>query len=418
MVKRHLVLGCGPAGLKAADKIRETNGDYEIKLVSMEDSLPYCPASLPYLLAGRIREEDLWLRDEDYFLKKGISFTKGKQAVRVLPDKKCVIYKDGDVDEYDALLIATGAETSTPHIEGLKDINILNFRTLTDYLRLNSMLSSKTVVAIIGAGMVAIEIAMALVERGINVKIIGRGRPLRSYFDEQPGTYIADILTKYGIQITTGKKLVTARQLKDSIEVVSDDGQVFEANLLINCSGVTPRISFVEGSGIKINQGIVVDSQLGANISGIFAAGDVAEAPDFFHGLMGISAILPSATDQGRIAGENMSGKNNNYKGWIPMNLVNLFDKTICSLGLHKPRKSEGIIMEEKDDEKRYFKRLVFEEGELVGAMFVNSEIEPGIIRYLIEHKVKVGRYKELLFYETNDVSHWLMLENEKHKTA
>jgi len=418
MVKRQLVLGCGPAGLKAAEKIRETNDDYEVKLVSLENCLPYCPASLPYLVAGRIGEEDLWLRDEDYFLKKGISFTKGKQAVRVLPDKRRVIYQDGDVDEYDALLIATGAQPSMPLIERFKDINILNFHTLTDYRRLNSMLSSQTVVAIIGAGMVAIEIAMALVERGINVKIIGRGRPLRSYFDEQPGTYITDILTNYGIQITTGKKLAIARQLKDSIEVVSDDGQVFEANLLINCSGVTPRISFLEGSGIKINQGIIVDRQLGTNINGILAAGDVAEAPDFFHGLIGISAILPSATDQGRIAGENMSGKNNNYKGWIPMNLFNLFDNTICSLGLHKPRKSEGVIMEEKDDGKRYFKRLVFEEGELVGAMFVNSEIEPGIIRYIIEHKVKVERNKELLFYETNDVSRWLMLENEKHEMA
>jgi phenylglyoxylate dehydrogenase epsilon subunit len=416
MRDKYLIIGSGPAGLKAAEKIREINGAKEVKLVSKEDCMPYCPAALPYLLAGRMKEDDMWLRDEGHFRRKDITFVRGKKIVQLVPDKKQVIYQDGDIDEYETLLIATGAQTSLPPVEGISGVNVLGFRTIGDCKELNGKLNRNTHVTILGAGMVAVELAMALIERGNKVQILGRGRPLRSYFDEESGAYVRAVMVDHGVQIATGKKIKRVQEQGDTIEVVCADGDVVETNLLICCAGVEPRIPFLDGTGVQVNQGIVVDNRLRTNIQGIYAAGDVAETPDFFNREYGINAILPNALDQGGIAGINMTGREERYKGWIPMNVVNLVGSIFFSIGFSGMRKGKGItIKEEKQEEKRYFKRLVFEAGRLVGGMFVNTDVDPGIIRYLIEHRIDVGDYIEPLFYETRDLSRWLMLEAERH---
>ena len=100
MKRKHIIIGSGPAALSAVDQIRCLNRDDEIKVVSKENTRPYSPAVLPYLLAGRTAEGDIWLRDEAYFKEMNVTFAGNKEVIKVLPDKKKVLYNDGDIDEY------------------------------------------------------------------------------------------------------------------------------------------------------------------------------------------------------------------------------------------------------------------------------------------------------------------------------
>ncbi|MFC2073081.1 NAD(P)/FAD-dependent oxidoreductase [Chloroflexota bacterium] len=415
---KHIIIGSGPAALSAVDKIRSLNEDDEIKIVSRENNLPYSPAILPHLLAGRTTEDDIWLRDKEYFRKTKVTFASGKEVTQVLPENKQVVYRDGDVDEYDNLLIASGAEPATLPIKGLNEDGFLNFHTLDDYYGLNRMLEGGTEVAILGAGMVAMELAMALAEKGNKVKVIGRGRPLRAYFDEQAGGYIRDIFVNNGVQITTGKNIREVKIYRQGIEVDCVDGDVFKADLLVSCLGVRPRLALLEGSGIRVNQGILVDNQMRTNLENIYAAGDVAEAPDFFYKRPGISAVLPSAIAQGKVAGANMAGEKCNYEGWISMNLLNIFENSAFSVGITMPKDDDGEMFEEKDDGKRYFKRLITRDNKIFGAMFVNVELDPGVILYLIEKRVDIGAYKEVLFEQPKEISRWLMLKTERREAS
>jgi phenylglyoxylate dehydrogenase epsilon subunit len=415
---KHIIIGSGPAALSAVDKIRSLNQDDEIRVVSREGTLPYSPAILPYLLAGRTTENDMWLRGEEYFREMKVNFTRGKETVRVLPDKKQIVYRDGDVDEYDDLLIASGAEPVTLPIKGLNENGFLSFHTLDDYYSLKEVSEGGKDVAILGAGMIAMELALALVERGNRVKVIGRGRPLRVYFNEQAGGYIRDLFVSHGVQITTGKNIREVKKSKYGIEVHCAGGEVFEADLLVSCLGVKPKLSLVEGSGISVNQGILVNNRMRTNLEGIYAAGDVAEAPDFFYNRSGISAILPNAIAQGKVAGANMAGEECSYEGWISMNLLNIFGNLACSIGIAVPEDDGEEVLEEKDDTKRYFKRLVTRNNKLIGAMFINVELDPGVILYLIEKRVDIGAYKEALFEQPREVSCWLMLETERRDTT
>jgi phenylglyoxylate dehydrogenase epsilon subunit len=412
--RKHIIIGAGPAALSAVDKIRSLNQADEIKVVSREDTMPYCPAILPYLVAGRTTRDDVWLRDEEYFRMMNVDFVRAREVVQVLPDKKQVVYRDGNTDRYHSLLIAVGAEPVTLPEMSLNDDSVLKFHGLGDYYRLKALLEDGRDVAILGAGMVALELAVALAEKGNKVKVIGRGRPLRVYFNEQAGGYIRDILIDHGVEITTGKSIKEVKKHRHGVEVHCDDGEVFNTGLLVSCLGVKPRLSLVEGSGIRVNQGILVNNQMKTNVEDVYAAGDVAEAPSFSGNRAGISAILPSAIAQGSVAGANMAGEECYYEGWIPMNLLKIFGNSAFSIGITMPEDGEGEVREEKDDKKRYFKRLVTRDHNLIGAMFVNVDLDPGVISYLIEKKVDIGSHKEALLAQPAEVSRWLMLKTER----
>jgi phenylglyoxylate dehydrogenase epsilon subunit len=150
----------------------------------------------------------------------------------------------------------------------------------------------------------------------------------------------------------------------------------------------------------------------------VYAAGDVAEAPDFFTGQPGMNQIIESAVDEGRIAGANMAGEINDYEGWISSNIFNFFGHTAFSAGLSMPADTRYEVLQEKDEGKARYKKLVYDEGKLVGAMFLNVDLDPGVLLYLIRKRVDVSDHKQLLLEQPREISRWLMLETEQKEAA
>ena len=417
--KKHLIIGCGSAALSALEKIRSLNQEDEIKLVSMEDCLPYSPTALPYLLAGRVNEDNIWIKGEGYFEDMNANLLRGKEVVKIVPDKKQVIYSDGESEQYDNLLITTGSDSIKPKIRGLDDDIFLGFHTLEDYHKLVQKLSNKTKVVILGAGLVGMEVAASLSERGHDVIILEKeNQILPLYFDQPASDYINDIFLEQGINIITGNEVIEIQRSQNGLGIICADSKTFHADVLIVCVGVASRISLLDGSGIKTNKGILVDSHMKTNIDGIYAAGDVAESIDFFTKKPGINAIIPSAVAQGKVAGSNMASEEMNFEGSISMNVFNFFGNMASSVGTSMPTKDSEQAMERDDKKNRYFKRFVFSGNNLIGAMFINEEVDPGVIRYLIENKVPIDDNKELLLNKTKEVSRWLMLKTEEAQTA
>src|SRR4030042_5116137 len=101
MTKKHLIIGCGTAALSAAKKIRSIAREDEIKLVTMEDCLPYSPASLPYLLSGRLKEDSLWVTNDPLLQEWRFDLARGKEVVGLKVDQKGGIYQDGGQERYD-----------------------------------------------------------------------------------------------------------------------------------------------------------------------------------------------------------------------------------------------------------------------------------------------------------------------------
>jgi phenylglyoxylate dehydrogenase epsilon subunit len=408
--KKHLIIGCGSAALSALEKIRAVDSENEVKLVTMDDYPPYSPASLPYLLAGRITEADLWMRDEDYFKNLRGTFVRGKEVIRVLSGKKKVIYHDGTSDSYDSLLIASGSEPITPPIKGIDAIGVQDFRTLADCRALLRQLKRKKNIAVLGAGTAGMKIAAVLLEKGCHVSVIENEKNvLPLYFNEEAGVYIKDIFTRRKARLLTGNAVTAVKRESGRIRIILSDGGSLDADILINAAGVKSRVSFLEGTGIKINNGILVDRRMRTSVENIYAAGDVAEARDFFSGKTKMNGIIPSAVIQGRVAGANMVGSDAEYEGGIPMMVLNFLGNRVFSIGLPMARYKSVQVLKQKDDRNRRFRKLVFDGDRLIGGMFMNEKIDPGIILYLIKSRADMKHHKEALFERTKPLSNpWL----------
>jgi len=412
MTKKHLIIGCGTAALSAAKKIRSMNRDDQIRLVTKEHTFPYSPAALPYLLSGRLKEGNLWLADDSLLHELGFQLEKSKELVGVIPENKEVIYRDGGRESFDTLLIATGSDATRPPIKGLDPEKFACLHTYEDCQKLLTRLNGKKEVTVYGGGMVALETATALIERGLRVRIVVRSRIARGYFDEEVGTFIEGVLRQKGAEICAGNKIEETHGKKDRTEVVLSDGRSLQTDLLINCIGVEPRMNYLKGTGILTRRGVLVDKQLRTNLPDIYAAGDVAEAHDFFSGQVGVNAIAPTAIQQGKVAGANMAGEETEDKGWIPMNVFRFFGHTTFSIGLSSQSSSQILKHKDKAD---VYKELVIQEKRLVGARFIDAEVDPGIFRYLMEEKVDVGPYKDVLLERPREMSRWLAMQAERN---
>ena len=409
MTRRHLIIGTGPAALSALDAIRRATGQDEVTLVGREDCLPYSPASLPYVLAGSLDEEAMWLRDHQYFNRLGATLVLGREVVRVSPEGKSVTFHDGTTLSYDTLLIASGAEPVNPPIPGLREAGPHTFRTLADCRRLVADLAGTGPVAILGAGLVGIHLAAALLARGHEVQVIEKERGiLPACLVGEAQSYLAEVLQERGGRLITGESVKHVERRGTRIEIALS-GASLVTDMLVNATGVSGRVAFLEGTGMKTAAGIPVDRRMETGTDSVYAAGDVAEAPDFFTGESGPCAFTRSAVVQGSVAGTNMAGGKAEYEGGIPMTAFSFFGNRVFSIGL-LDSPGEGQVVTQSDARGGAFRRLVFSGDRLVGAILVNDTADPGVVLELVRRRVDLAPHMAALLEGTQPLSEpWMV---------
>jgi len=180
------------------------------------------------------------------------------------------------------------------------------------------------------------------------------------------------------------------------LQVALADGRSLPADIYLSAVGVDPNLDFLEGSGIELGRGILVDANLQSSVPGVYAAGDVAEATDCLNGKRQLNAIQPNAVDQGRIAALNMAGRPARFKGSFVFNVLTTLGLVSSSFG-----EWEGVPggeFTEVLDEARYrYINLQFDGDRLVGANTVGFTDHVGAFRGLIEGRLRLGRWKQRL---------------------
>ena len=228
---------------------------------------------------------------------------------------------------------------------------------------------------------------------------------------------IGDAFSDQGVEILTGREVVKVEGGPGRTDVICSNGESSRTDLLLSCTGVRARTAFLKDSGIRLNHGVVVDERMETDQEGIFAAGDVAESFPFGKTQRGMNPILFTALAQGKVAGENMAGARSEYKGWIPMNVFRFFGNTAVSVGASGAERGEYDVMEETDRASRRLRQLVFSDGLLAGATFINEDINPGLFWQIIERRLDLSKYRDLLFKRPGEASAWLIHEHEKGKS-
>jgi NAD(P)H-nitrite reductase large subunit len=399
---KHLILGNGPAGVIAAETLRRTDSQCEILMVGNEDAPPYSRMAIPYLLEENIDESGTYLRkNPDHFRNLDIHQLHGR-AVSLNTEERKVLFQDGHSETYDRLLIATGSHPIRPPIPGIDLPNVHTCWTLEDARAISTLTKPGARVVQLGAGFIGCIILEALSIRGVELTVVERDdRMVPRMMTPKAGGMIKRWVENKGIRVQTsaGVERIDQTSAGAPLCVSLSNGKTQECDAVIVSAGVAPNTGFLEGSPVHVAQGILVNDALQTSVPEIYAAGDVAEAPDLFTGTHLVSAIQPNAADQAQVAAINMAGGKSRLKGALAINVLDTLGLIATSFGQWEGvgEREGGSGVERVDEAAFRYLSLQFQKDVLIGATSIGWTEHVGVLRGLIQSQIRLGEHKKAL---------------------
>jgi NADPH-dependent 2,4-dienoyl-CoA reductase/sulfur reductase-like enzyme/nitrite reductase/ring-hydroxylating ferredoxin subunit len=301
-----VIIGGGAAGFAAAQRLRDLGYAGGLALLSADDRAPYDRPNLSKdYLAGEADPAWMPLKDEAFYRDNRIDLRLSGRAVSIDIDTRRVTLADGATLDYDALLLATGAEPNRPRTSGFDHTNVHVLRSQADCDSLIRAVEGVRTVAVIGASFIGLETAASLRKRGLDVHVVAPGAlPLAGKLGPELGQFIQTLHERHGVQFHLKRK-VTAY---DGKSLTLDDGSTLAADRVVLGVGVKPRLELAESAGLTVDKGVIVDRCLQTSAARVFAAGDIARYPDPRSGQPIRIEHWVASERQGQIAAANMLG--------------------------------------------------------------------------------------------------------------
>ena len=399
---KHLILGNGPAGVIAAETIRQRAPHDEIVMVGSENAPPYSRMAIPYLLMGNIEEPGTYLRkDPNHFEKLKIQQVHGK-AISINPKAKKLFLEgqEGVPIAFDRLLIATGSVPVRPPVPGMDLPGVHPCWTLEDARAIAKLAKPGSRVLQMGAGFIGCIILEALANRKVELTVVEMGdRMVPRMMTEVAGGMIKQWVQNKGVQVYTDTRVEEIVGSGSGLTVKLSNGKAIEVDLVISATGVRPNIEYLNSSGLEIERGVLVNERMQSSDVNIYAAGDVTESIDFSTGERLVNAIQPNAAEQARIAAINMTGGDAQSLGALQINVLDTLGLISSSFGLWSGA-AGGDHIEMVDSAGHKYLRLEFLEDVLIGATCVGTTEHIGVLRGLIQGKIALGEWKKILMEE------------------
>jgi NADPH-dependent 2,4-dienoyl-CoA reductase/sulfur reductase-like enzyme/rhodanese-related sulfurtransferase len=352
---RVLIVGSVACGPKVACRLKRLDPSAEITILERGRDISYGACGMPYFISGMVdRIEALSetpvgvFRDVGFFEKvKDVEILCQREAVAIDRNEKAVRARDTETGaestlSYDKLVLATGGRPVTPPIPGIDAKGVQSFHSLRDADRLDTVLGSSNVenVVLVGAGLVGIEMAEALIERGLKVTMIEMfDWVMPALLDEEIGRLAGKHLRAKGVNLVMGspvREFVTDGDEK--LIAVKTEESEFPAELALVAIGVRPNNELAAEAGLAIaaNGGIVINEYCQTSDPNIYAGGDCVASP-YLHPVMGRPLFTPqgsTSNKQGRTIANHIAGKVESFPGVLGTVICKAFDFTIGRAGL------------------------------------------------------------------------------------
>jgi NAD(P)H-nitrite reductase large subunit len=397
----YVIIGNSVAAVGAIRGIRAIDQQGNITVISRERHTAYGRPLISYLLGGLITEKRMPYLPADFYEQHRVNLLLNSEVVTVDCGKKQVKLAGGDAVPFDRLLVATGGDPFIPPIVGLSDKEkVFTFTTWDDAAKLKGLAADIEKVVVIGGGLIGLKAAEGLHLLGKRVTIVEMAdRILSAAFDRPAGRIVAKKMKANGIDVITEDTVVRVEGEGAGITGVTlKSGDFIPCDTVVVAIGVRPAAGFLKGSAVEVNRGIVVNDSMATSVKEVYAAGDVAEARDFFTGSKNPMPIWPDAYIQGDIAGTSMAGGTKSYCGGLAMNSIEFFKVSTISMGITNPSDpAEYEVLTYLDTENYQYRKIVLQGNLLVGAVLVGNVDRAGICAGLIREKVDVTPFKDRL---------------------
>lgn len=400
----YLIIGCGVAGVNAATEIKKIEPDSAVLIVSREPVCFYSRVLLTRYIEGKVDEERLILRGEQWFDEQKIDLICGDEAAEVDFSNKLVRTVKGAGIRYKKILISGGVEPRIIPVPGGDLENVYYLWTLEQANKIKQRIAEvkkmpkerqRAVVA--GGGFICQTLVKIFADQGLETHLLMRGEYYWSKFiGPEAGEAINKHLIDNGIILHKETAIKKILPKQDGLDIVFNSGESLEAPMAVIGVGTLPNTAWLEGSGLEIDNGIVVDERMRASTADVYAAGDIANFYDVIYGGRHRQGNWVNAGEQGRIAGINMAGGSEVYRK-VTSFTVDIFGLNLVFLGTcGLISGDETIVRENKKDGSVI--ELYLKESRIIGAMLMDSPAVRGLIEQAIKDKITLNKDDKLNF--------------------
>jgi 3-phenylpropionate/trans-cinnamate dioxygenase ferredoxin reductase subunit len=369
MSTTFVIVGAGMAGGKAVETLREEGFDGRIVLLGAEPERPYerPPLSKDYLRGEADRSAVYLQENGNWYAEHDVELRESTTAASLDVGGRAVVLADGERVDYDALLLATGAEPKRPPIPGTDLDGVHVLRTFEDSDTLRAVIDRGGRLVVVGAGWIGCEVAASARQKGMEVALVEpQSVPLQGVLGPELGAFYRDVHADHGVALHLGSGVEAIEGDGRAERVRTSDGTVLECDAVVLGVGVAPRTALAEGA-LDVDNGILVDASLRASADGVFAAGDVANHDHPLFGRLRVEHWA-NALEQGPSAARAMLGQDAVYER-VPYFFSDQYDVGMEYAGHSRP--GDEVVFR-GDPATREFIAFWLRDGRVTAGMNVN----------------------------------------------
>lgn len=407
MTASFVIVGDGVAGSSAAETIREHDADADVTVLTEEGEALYNRILIKEFAKGKLPEAPISIHDESWYEDRNIDLRLNTLVTDLDPDAHTITTHDGDVIEYDALLVAAGGTPNQLPVQNAAADGIHHFWTFQDARGIREHAEAAETGVVVGAGLLGIDLAAICGAQDVDAHYLMRGNRWWRYgLGLEGAEIIHDGLREMGVT-PVFESGVDHFEVDDSGHVtaaIDPDGERFEAEFVGVAIGLDFNVEFLQDTDIELDDGIVVDEHMRTNLEDVYAAGDITRYYDTILEEYAQNGSWGSAKQQGTVAGETMVAEVTDTEPdepfrWVSSYSITHFDFPFLSFGF--PDRGDDSC------ERRYseteYRRLTFQDGKLIGGVLIGDLAPQSHYKRLIREEREVADQQETLLAEEFD---------------
>lgn len=394
---RLVLIGNGLAGMRCLEDLLDMAPDrYEVTVIGEEPWGNYNRIMLSPVLSGEKTIEDIMLHPPKWYDDKGINFIAGDKAVKIDRPRKVVYTEKGQAVDYDRLILATGSAPFIPPVQGVDLKGVLTFRDIYDVNTMIEYCGSKTNAVVIGGGLLGLEAAYGLKQRGMNVTVLHlMDRIMERQLDGRASQLLRHSIEQKGIQIITeaNTEALIGDENGHVKQIRLKDGTVLDADLVVFAVGIRPNIALAQSAGLRCNRGVLVNDTMQTFDPSIYAVGECIEHRGQTFGL------VEPLWGQAFICATHLAEHGSlTFKAPTVPTQLKVSGVDVFSAGNFEPKDDyEDIIL--NDEKRQIYKRIIIQNDRVIGAVLFGDTEDGMWYAELIADQTPVSSFRNKLLF-------------------
>ncbi|EXB27835.1 nitrite reductase [NAD(P)H], small subunit [Acinetobacter baumannii 1437282] len=396
-----VLIGNGLAGMRCLEDLLDMAPDrYDVTVIGEEPWGNYNRIMLSPVLSGEKTIDDIMLHPHAWYRDKGIKFIADDPAIKIDRTRKVIHTEKGESVDYDRLIIATGSSPFIPPVQGVDLKGVISFRDIYDVNTMIKYCESKKNAVVIGGGLLGLEAAYGLKQRGMNVTVLHlMDRIMERQLDGRASRMLRHSIEQKGIHIITEANTEALLGEAGHVRQVRlKDGTLLDADLVIFAVGIRPNIALAQRAGLRCNRGILVNDTMQTFDPSIYAVGECIEHRNQTFGL--VEPLWGQAFICATHLAEHgsLTFKSPTVPTQLKVSGVDVFSAGRIDLENSEPKEDyEDIIL--NDDKRQIYKRIIIQKDKVIGAVLFGDTEDGMWYAELIADQTPVSSFRNKLLF-------------------